>query len=102
MENLTEIRVQGVGARAMLTFMRPQSHNALTGTLISETLAALEEVAQSDARILILTGEGKSFSAGVDLKFARSPVYTREVAARFSSEARKIALLLETMPQITI
>jgi enoyl-CoA hydratase/carnithine racemase len=70
--------------------------------LIAEALEAAEEVATSDARILILFGEGKAFSAGVDLKASTSADYTREVARRFSEQARALALRFETMPQATI
>jgi enoyl-CoA hydratase/carnithine racemase len=90
------------GAIARLTFERPGQLNALSPALISEALQATRQVAESDARVLIVTGAGKSFSAGVDLKAVSTPDYTREVARRFSEEARELATLFETMRQPTI
>ncbi|WP_028080709.1 enoyl-CoA hydratase/isomerase family protein [Solimonas soli] len=54
---------------AVLTLDRPQALNALSFALIREIGAALDEVAGSDARALIVTGAGdKAFCAGADIK----------------------------------
>ena len=87
---------------ARLTFARPKSLNALSPQLIDEALRVVESVAASDARVLILAGEGKSFSAGVDLKATASPDFRGDVARQFSVKARHLVRLLETMPQATI
>ena len=52
---------------ATLTLNRPDKRNAISYELIDDLLRALEEVRQSPARILILTGAGKAFSSGMDL-----------------------------------
>ena len=52
---------------ATLTLNRPEKRNAISYELIEDLLRALEEVKQSPARILILTGAGKAFSSGMDL-----------------------------------
>jgi len=52
---------------ATITLNRPEKRNALSVQLLSELLAALDEIEQSDAQILILTGAGKAFCAGMDL-----------------------------------
>ena len=102
MQELKAVRFAREGAIARLTFERPDQLNALSPTLISEALQVTQEVAGTDARVLIVTGAGKAFSAGVDMKAASSPDYTREVAQRFSEEARALAKLFETMPQPVI
>jgi len=52
-----------------LTFRRPGALNALSSELCRGVLAALARVNQDQgARALILTGEGRAFSAGADLK----------------------------------
>lgn len=102
MKETTEVRYGREGHVARLTFERPKQLNALSPTLIAEAYGVAEEVAASDARVLIVSGAGKSFSAGVDLKAASAPDYTREVARRFSEQARALALLFETMPQAVI
>ncbi len=101
--DLTEVKLTREAAVARLTFARPTSLNALSPDLISQALAATESVAASDARVLVLAGEGRSFSAGVDLKStAQNPDFRGEAVRRFSDEARRLAVLFETMPQVVI
>jgi methylglutaconyl-CoA hydratase len=52
---------------ATLTLNRPDKRNAISYELIGELIRALEEVKNSSARVLIVTGAGKAFSAGLDL-----------------------------------
>jgi methylglutaconyl-CoA hydratase len=52
---------------AILTLNRPEKRNALSFTLVGEFMRALDEVSQSDAQSLIVTGAGKAFCAGLDL-----------------------------------
>lgn len=57
------------GAIATLSFHRPQALNALSIELMQEVGLALEEVKMSpDIRVLIVTGKGKVFIAGGDIK----------------------------------
>ncbi|MFC3182749.1 enoyl-CoA hydratase/isomerase family protein [Cypionkella sinensis] len=51
-----------------LTLQRPDKANALTRAMLGDLLAALEDPPQ----VLILTGEGRVFSAGADLDEARA------------------------------
>jgi enoyl-CoA hydratase/carnithine racemase len=98
----TQVRHAREGHIARLIFDRPDQLNALSPMLIDEALQLTLAVAGSDARVLVISGAGRSFSAGVDLKAASSPHYTRDIARRFSDRARTLALLFETMPQATI
>jgi methylglutaconyl-CoA hydratase len=52
---------------ATITLNRPDKRNAISFELIDDLLQALEEVAKSDALIVILTGAGKAFCSGMDL-----------------------------------
>src|SRR5271170_971840 len=52
---------------ATLTLNRPDKRNAISFDLIDDLTHALEEVKDSSARILILTGAGKAFCSGMDL-----------------------------------
>jgi methylglutaconyl-CoA hydratase len=52
---------------ATITLNRPEKRNALSFQLIEELLAALDEIEHSPAQVLILTGAGKAFCAGLDL-----------------------------------
>ena len=52
---------------ATITLNRPEKRNALSGQLVDELLAALDEIEKSSAQVVILTGAGKAFCAGMDL-----------------------------------
>jgi methylglutaconyl-CoA hydratase len=52
---------------ATVTLNRPEKRNAVSFALIDELLAALDEIEKSDAQVVILTGAGKAFCAGMDL-----------------------------------
>ena len=51
-----------------LTLNRPDKRNALSFEMVEEFMRALEEIEHSDAEILIVTGAGKAFCAGMDLE----------------------------------
>jgi enoyl-CoA hydratase/carnithine racemase len=54
---------------ATLMLNRPERLNALTEQMMEEISAALEEVASDEeVRVLIITGAGRAFCAGADLK----------------------------------
>jgi enoyl-CoA hydratase len=62
---LTEA-ADGVG---VITINRPQARNAVNGEVARGIAAAIEDFdARSDVRVLVLTGAGSSFCAGMDLK----------------------------------
>jgi len=64
-EVLTEVS-DGV---AVITINRPEARNAVNGAVARGIAAAIEELdASKDAQVLILTGAGGTFSAGMDLK----------------------------------
>lgn len=52
---------------ATITLNRPEKRNALSFRLVDELIAALKEIEDAPAQIVILTGAGKAFCAGMDL-----------------------------------
>lgn len=53
---------------AVVTFNRPDALNAFRRAMIEQLLAILDDVMGDEAtRVLVLTGRGRAFSAGVDL-----------------------------------
>ena len=71
----TTIRVDVEDGIAWVTLNRPEKRNAMSPTLNREMREALEELEQDEAaKVLVLTGAGESWSAGMDLK-----EYFREV-----------------------
>jgi enoyl-CoA hydratase/carnithine racemase len=64
-----QIEVATAGAVATVTMSRPDALNAITPTMLGELNAALDAAAADPAvQIVVLTGAGRAFSAGVDLK----------------------------------
>lgn len=60
------IKVQNDAGYCILTLARPDKANALTEAML-ESLGLAATQAATSAKVLILTGEGKVFSAGADL-----------------------------------
>jgi enoyl-CoA hydratase len=62
---LTEV----IDAVAVITINRPEARNAVNGAVARGIAAAIEEFdGRADIRVLVLTGAGGNFSAGMDLK----------------------------------
>jgi methylglutaconyl-CoA hydratase len=60
------------GRIATITLNRPERRNAISFDLIDDLLQALDDVAKSDAIVLIVTGAGKAFCSGMDLDNLKS------------------------------
>lgn len=90
MKKFETIKIERQDGIAWLYFNRPEKRNSMSPTLNREMLAALDDI-ESDgvSQVLVLTGVGDSFSAGMDLK-----EYFREIDGKPShvqSEVRRIA-----------
>jgi enoyl-CoA hydratase len=67
-ENLLVDRVGTDGRLARITLNRPEKMNALSQELLFDFRAALEDLEADDsARVIIVRGAGRTFSAGYDL-----------------------------------
>lgn len=53
---------------ATVTLNRPDKRNALSFRLLDELMRALDETEKSDSQVIVLTGNGKAFCAGMDLE----------------------------------
>jgi methylglutaconyl-CoA hydratase len=60
------------GGVATITLNRPEKRNAISFDLIDDLIRGLDEVAKSDALVLIVTGAGKAFCSGMDLDNLKS------------------------------
>src|SRR5690349_5362291 len=84
-----------------LTLNRPDAFNALSEAMLEALERALKDVAESDARVVVLAGEGRAFCAGHDLKEMRAEPaldYYRALFARCS----RMMLTIQRMPQPVI
>ena len=84
------------GATAIITLNRPESMNAFTTELRKGLLDALQRANTDDSvRVVILTGEGRCFSAGADLKDGLN----RSVKEMLLQEYRPVLEAIASMPK---
>jgi len=89
----------GEGGVARLVLDRPEIHNAFDDALIASLTEALLRVeADPGVRVVVLAGEGRSFSAGADLNWMkRMALYSEEENRR---DADALARLMRTLDQL--
>lgn len=81
---------------ATLTLSRAAIHNAFDDALIAELIEVLERLDQDDSvRALVLTGAGKSFSAGADLGWMKRMAQASEEENR--QDSLQLARLMRTL-----
>lgn len=69
---MSALRIERDGAVLRIAMARPDRRNAFDAALIEELAAAFADV--GDARAVVLSGDGPSFSAGADVEWMRSSV----------------------------
>lgn len=96
-----EHRADGV---AVITLDRPEIHNAFDDRLIASLTEALEKIGTDDQlRAVLLTGRGKSFSAGADLNWMRrSADYGEDDNLRDARALAKLMTTLDRLPKPTV
>jgi methylglutaconyl-CoA hydratase len=81
---------------ATVELNRPEAHNAFDATLIAELTAAFAALGADEAvRAIVLTGAGRSFSAGADLPTMRRSLDL--TAEENQADAERLAALFETI-----
>ena len=103
---MTDALIHGIDARgvATVTLNRPEIHNAFDDALIAELTAVLAAYGANPAvRALILTGAGKSFSAGADLGWMkRMAGYSYEENLADAAGLAQLMHTLDRLPKPTI
>jgi methylglutaconyl-CoA hydratase len=66
------LRIEREGPILRVTLAKPERRNAFDAELIRELHEAFSDV--GDARVVVLAGEGPSFSAGADVEWQRSAI----------------------------
>ncbi|MEO5321136.1 enoyl-CoA hydratase-related protein [Arthrobacter sp. CC3] len=67
MQEYSNIILERVGHIAWITLNRPERLNAMNGALLAEFSHALDVLAASNNRVVVIKGAGRSFSAGYDI-----------------------------------
>lgn len=104
------VRYETEGPVATVTLNRPDRLNIMTTELLDEALAALERAADDAAvRVVVLTGEGRAFCAGGDLRAMAAGQAGGVVSGESASagtgvlrRAMRSSQLLRDMPKVTI
>lgn len=83
------------GTVAKITLNRPDKRNAISAQMISEILGVLDEIEKTRARVVMITGTGKAFCAGMDLEMLQanaqqSPSENQEDSRRIAKLFRRI------------
>ena len=80
------------GEIAHITLNRPDKRNAINTQMIAELQTALDTIEKSHSRVVIMTGAGKAFCAGMDLDMLAA--ITQQSPAENQDDARRIAKML--------
>jgi len=100
---LETILYQLDGGALTITLNRPESYNACNEQLTTDLQAALRQAEKDPAvRSIILTGAGKAFCSGQDLKEAPTPGTRRSLADSLQRRYNPIVRKLATMPKPVI
>src|SRR5579864_7680820 len=83
------------GEIAKITLNRPDKRNAINSQMIAELQTTLDTIEKSHSRVVIVTGAGKAFSAGMDLDMLAA--ITKQSPAENQEDARRIAKLLRRL-----
>lgn len=92
------------GPRADVVLQRSAVHNAFNETVVAELGAAFDALgADASVRVIVLRGEGKSFSAGADLEWMkRMASASREENLRDAEALARCFRSIATCPRVVI
>jgi 2-(1,2-epoxy-1,2-dihydrophenyl)acetyl-CoA isomerase len=99
MTEYATIRVDADGPLTTLTMNRPERLNGMTNQMLEETHEALQRIAADPTvRVLVLTGAGRGFCPGADLKHFSGG----EPDVEISTDRFRVPVLLHEMPAVTV
>ncbi len=91
------------GSIATITLNRPEKRNAVSFQLVDELVTALDEIERSADQVVIITGAGKAFCAGMDLEELKSLLgKTHDENVKDSARMAKLFRRLYEFPKPTI
>ena len=102
MSYVTLLVTEDDGVRT-ITLNRPERRNAMTPKMQDELIAAMNEAAAGDCRVVVFAGAGEGFCAGLDLSALQG--MNDRSAAEHTADAERVARLFRTlyeMPKPTI
>lgn len=102
--NYQDILISKENQIAKITLNRPNVLNALSPNLVAELKEATLEIANdSNIKVLIVTGAGRAFSAGVDLQALNESINGGQFDAdQILIDGKAFIDTIQTMPQVAI
>lgn len=98
MPNLTKLTFDGPFASLRLN--RPEARNALSLDLLASLHNSIDEVlTHPEIRVLTITGEGRAFCAGMDLK---AVLDDNELAKSLLRSLAELTLKIRALPMVTV
>lgn len=98
------VAVSQVGGVLTVALNRPEQHNAMNPAIMHGLTAVFKELpARRDVRVVVLTGNGRSFCAGADVAFMRAAAdYTFEQNIADGQAIFDLMLAVDSCPQPVI
>ncbi|GGA63287.1 enoyl-CoA hydratase [Edaphobacter acidisoli] len=81
-----------------ITLNRPERRNAMTPAMQDELLAAMDEAAVSDCRVVVFAGAGEAFCSGLDLSALQA--MNDRSDAEHSADAERVARLFRSLYEL--
>lgn len=81
-----------------VTLNRPERRNAMTPQMQDELIAAMDEAAASECRVVVFAGAGEAFCAGLDLSALQAMNDKPDVEHR--ADAERVARLFRTLYEL--
>lgn len=87
-----------------ITLSRPEALNAITRSMLEELVGAMKSAGKDDdTRFVVLTGSGRAFSAGVDLKdLGDRKLEDGSVGDYLDEPARRLIQIIQKIPKVVI
>ena len=81
-----------------ITLNRPERRNAMTPEMQEELIAAMEDAAGSECRVVVFAGSGEAFCAGLDLSVLQG--MNDRSAADYTADAVRVARVFRTLYEL--
>jgi methylglutaconyl-CoA hydratase len=96
------LRLEIRGAATWVWLARPEVRNAFNDVLIRELRDVFTGLS-ADTRVVVLSGDGRAFSAGADLEWMRSSAaFTREQNAEDAARLARVFEVIDDAPQVVV
>lgn len=99
---MSMLRIDSEGPVTRIWLNRPEVRNAFNAELITELRQAFDHLS-GDTRVVVLSGEGKAFSAGADLAWMKSSrTATKEENAAGAARLSGLFAAIDEAPQVVV